>query len=150
MTTMRLSPHLSAALCVTALLLLQSPAWAAGAGNGGGGRPQAANGQRLEQALERIGEWIQKVADGIAKHPNAPAAVKIAAEKLVADLNAAKATLAKAKAAVQAHDRNALQGVFADLKALRETLHADREALRAAIEAARQEFGKGGHHPQAM
>ncbi|MCY3017919.1 MAG: hypothetical protein NTW87_02655 [Planctomycetota bacterium] len=143
MTNTTVSQWSVAAICVAALLLT-APVWAAGAGNARQGQGRGEPGQRIDQALERISERIKDAQERLAKHPNSPEAVKTAAGKLISDLNAAKALLEKAKAAVQSHDRNSVQGVFAELKALHETIRADFETLKSAVEAARQQMGRGG------
>jgi predicted phage-related endonuclease len=125
-----------ASACVATLLM----ALPASAGDGNRGEHRANRGQRLEKLSERINERIAKLQQRIAAHPNAPAAVKTAADKLIADLNDAAGDVEKIKAALEAHDKAALQGLKGELKKDHETIKADREALHAAVKEAVKEI----------
>ena len=56
--------------------------------------------------------------------------MKAAADKLLADLQDAKGDIEKAKAALDAGNKEAAKAMRGELKEDRETLKADREALR--------------------
>jgi hypothetical protein len=123
----------------SALLLLGMTSQ--GADNGG--RPQGGNiEQRTQKCEERIDHRISMIKERLAKHPDAPAAVRSAADKLINDLMRAKGDLSKLAAAVEAHNK-------ADAKTDRETLKQDHQAIQADREALKEAVHclKGEHHP---
>jgi len=138
MVDSRSSVRSGAILCAMVLTLLCMPIRAADGGGGLGGLGHRDRGQFIDKALERINEGIERLQTGLANHPNAPDTVRNAAGKLVNDLNALKTELTKAQAALQGKDRAALQGLRGQFKTLRETIEADRQALKSAVQAARQ------------
>jgi len=127
-------------------VLLCMPVRAEGDGNGGGaaGLGHRDWGQHIDKALERVNAAIQKVQTGLANHPNAPADVKSAAGQLLTDLNALQTELTKVQTALPGKDKTALLGLKGQFKALHQKVEADRAALKAAVQAARQQRGVKG------
>ena len=148
---------LASTLCVCAALAalaLSGNAWAAQGGgnnqgqNGQNGQNGQQRGERIEQMLDRwlghVTENIQRLQDRMNKHPDAPDAIKTAAQKLLADLNTLKTDLTNAKNA-NASDKNGRQTLRAQLEKDHEAVRADREALRSAVQSAMQQH-QGQHH----
>ncbi|MFH0938552.1 MAG: hypothetical protein V1899_04620 [Planctomycetota bacterium] len=134
--------------CLATLLFLSAPILAGEQGDGGDGhRGQhlAKISERISKMSERISEHIQKLQERITAHPNAPAAVKTSADKLLVDLKDALADIEKIKTALAAHDKATLQSMKGELKKDRETIKADREALREAVREAVKD--KRQNHP---
>ena len=125
---------------VVALLGVAAPAGA----DEGQGRDQGVRGERRQKLLDgdykaRIEGRIAKIQARLAKHPNAPADVKAAAEKLIADLKIKEAALDKLVADLKARNRAGVKADREDLKKDRAQCRADRKALWALIKQHRQE-----------
>jgi hypothetical protein len=130
---------------VWALAFVISATCLGGAASAGEGEPakNVKRGKAREWLLsgkwaQRIDARIARIQARLAKHPNAPAEVKAAADKLVADLTAKKGILTKLAAAVQAKDKDAAKAGRAELRQERQQIRADRQALRQAVRAAFQ------------
>jgi len=139
---------------VLGLLALASPA-AAGEGQGKGLGRGLAKGQGQGEGLGNREELKAKLLDGtwakhiqaridrikerLANHPNAPADIKAAAEKLIADLTVQLDLVNKLAAAVQAKDKETAKGLLAQIRTNREKILADRIALLELILKHRQE-----------
>ena len=127
---------------VMGIMVFASPAGAAeGQGRGQGQRQR---GERMKNLLDgayakRIDERIAKIKERLEKHPNLPADIKAAAEKLIGDLTALKGSLDKLVAAIKAKDREAAKAAHVEVKAAREQVRADRKALHELIQKYRQE-----------
>ncbi|MCY3020057.1 MAG: hypothetical protein NTW87_13650 [Planctomycetota bacterium] len=119
-------------------------------GRKGGGKHAAKVGARLERIGQKLGERINKIKDRLAAHPNAPASVKAAGDRLLGSLGKRQDDVGKAKAAVQARDKTTAKALKGTLKSDRAAVHADRKALRAAVHSAvtdvRGILGRGGKH----
>jgi hypothetical protein len=110
-----------------------------GAENQGGNRLAKVE-ERAKKAEERIDHRIAAVKERLAKNPDAPEAVKSAADKLVADLTTKKGDVEKLLADAEAHNKSGVKTDRETLKNDRQTIKADHEALRNAVHA-----GKGAH-----
>jgi len=127
---------------VLGLLALTSPA---GAGEGQG---KIGQGERKAKLLD--GSWakhiqarIDRIKERLAKHPNAPADIKAAADKLIADLTVQLDLVNKLAAAVRAKDKETAKGLIAQIKANHEKIVADRQALIELIKKHHQERQAG-------
>jgi DNA repair ATPase RecN len=124
-----------------------------------GGTAMAAEGKVGDQKGRRgkmkelllNGKWVQhiearieRIRARLAKHPNAPADVKAAAEKLIADLTNKKGDVEKLAAAVQAKDKAAAKAAWAQIKQDRQQTKGDRCALREAVKSHRHKGQRGG------
>ena len=141
---------LSVLVLALGLSLAATSVYAGGKGNKDGHAKKEA---RLEKRSARLGERIGKVQQRLAAHPNAPAAVKAAADKLLGSLKTAQDDANKALAAVQARDKQQVKSLKATLKSDRQAIRADRKAFREAITAAIKDLrgmkGHGGKHKGA-
>ena len=139
----------SALVVALGFSLAGASAFAAGKGNKGGKHAGKA-GTRLERIGQKLGERINKVKERLAAHPNAPASVTAAGDKLVGSLGTLQDDVGKAKAAVQARDKTTAKAMKGTLKSDRAAVRADRKALRAAVHSAvadvRGVLGRGGKH----
>jgi len=99
---------------------------------------------KIDERIAHVGERISRIEGKLAEHPDAPEAVKSAANKLVTDLGSRKAELGELKSAVQAGNKEEAKASIQTIKSQREMLQADRAALRDAIQAARAERGERG------
>jgi len=104
------------------------------------GGQKAGHGARAEDHLQRLGAKVSarlaRLQQRLQAHPNAPASVTAAADKLVGDLKKVEDDVGQAKAAVQARDKQQVHALKATLKSDRAAVHADRKAFRAAVHAA--------------
>jgi hypothetical protein len=118
---------------------------------GKGGKGQKGNrgakaAQRFERADARVSARISKIEQRVAAHPNAPAAVKDAANKLVASLKTLQSDVEKAKTAIAARDKLTVTRLKATLKSDHAAVKADHKAFFAAVHAAVQDLrGIRGH-----
>ena len=122
-----------------AMVALLGVAAPAGAEEGKGVR-----GERRQKLLDgeykaRIEGRIAKIQERLTKHPNAPADVKAAAEKLIADLKEKEADLDKLVADLKAKNKEAFKADREELKKDREQCRTDRKALWELIKQHRQE-----------
>jgi hypothetical protein len=108
-----------------------------GAESGGKqGGPDGCNiEQRAREHEERIAQHIRMIREMLEKHPNAPAAVKSAAHKLIKDLVRAKEDLGKLLAAAKSHNKTEVKACMEALKQDHEAVKADHEALKDAIQS---------------
>jgi len=98
--------------------------------------------QLMKDRLPLIDAHIARLEGRLAKHPNAPAAIKAAFEKLIADLKDRKVDLEKLINDFEAKDKAAVKADRAELKADHQQIVTDRKTLRELIRANRG-AGKG-------
>jgi FtsZ-binding cell division protein ZapB len=98
-------------------------------------RPDGAARGKLLQGNhgQMIENHIKHLEDAIAKHPNMPADLKAALEKLITDLKDRKVDVEKLQADAKAGNKEAVQADIAELRKDRAQLIQDRIAVVTAI-----------------
>ena len=95
--------------------------------------------QLLKDRLALVDAHIAKVEARLAEHPDAPADVKAAVEKLVADMKDRKADLTKLIADIEAGNKDAIEADRDEMKDDRGGIRADLKAVMAAMREHRGE-----------